>query len=375
MKTYDCPLCRAVKLRRDKLVHHIEKEHDDELPLDYTPYRLVYDIVNDIHDQHGKCQVCGSPTQWNEKRQKYARLCGKKECYEAIKKTYQERMLKVYNKVYLTDDTKHLEKMLAGRHISGSYKWHDGTKFTYTGSYEKKFLEFLDTVMEYDSQEIITPGPTLEYDYKGKKHRWITDVLILPYNLIVEIKDGGDNPNTRPMKSYRNKQKAKELMITDQGKYHYLRLTNNDFSQFLAMIAELKMQVVDDNPNKLFRIHESEEYTPDPYELYATKLNIYTEQAKEYMDTNVGIPLVKFEESSGIFINPDTLEEVSSFYIMRPDSNLVNKVAQDRFSSHVDQLNDIFAVLENTADTPYHYTGFYIDEAQPINGYLIGITL
>ena len=48
MKTYHCPFC-TVKLLRDKLIKHIEKEHDDEIPINYTAYRLVYDIVNDKH--------------------------------------------------------------------------------------------------------------------------------------------------------------------------------------------------------------------------------------------------------------------------------------------------------------------------------------
>ena len=34
-------------------------------------------------------------------------------------------MLKIYNKVYLTDEPEHQQKMLAGRKISGRYKWSD----------------------------------------------------------------------------------------------------------------------------------------------------------------------------------------------------------------------------------------------------------
>jgi hypothetical protein len=38
-------------------------------------------------------------------------------------------------------------KMLANRKISGEYKFQDGGKRTYTGSYEKKCLEFMDKVL------------------------------------------------------------------------------------------------------------------------------------------------------------------------------------------------------------------------------------
>ena len=259
MKTFNCPFCKE-KMRRELLVKHIEKEHDEEIPEGFTAYRLVYDIVNDHPDHKGTCTICGKPTKWNEKRQKYERLCGDPKCYAAVKKTYQKRMLKVYNKTSLMDDPNHLEKMLAGRKISGKYKWSDGKVFTYTGTYEKNFMEFLDKVLEFKSNEILAPGPVLNYEYKGKQHMWITDFLILPYNLIVEIKDGGEgenaNPNMKYMPSYRKKQVAKEKMITNLGKYSYIRLTNNEFNQFLSLLAELKMNVNDKDDKPLYRIHE-----------------------------------------------------------------------------------------------------------------------
>lgn len=259
MKTFNCPFCKE-KMRRELLVKHIEKEHDEEIPEGFTAYRLVYDIVNDHPDHMGTCTICGKPTKWNEKRQKYERLCGDPKCYAAVKKTYQKRMLKVYNKTSLMDDPNHLEKMLAGRKISGKYKWSDGKVFTYTGTYEKNFMEFLDKVLEFKSNEILAPGPVLNYEYKGKQHMWITDFLILPYNLIVEIKDGGEgenaNPNMKYMPSYRKKQVAKEKMITNLGKYSYIRLTNNEFNQFLSLLAELKMNVNDQDEKPLYRIHE-----------------------------------------------------------------------------------------------------------------------
>lgn len=257
MKTFACPFC-AEKYNRDKLVKHIEKKHDEEIPENFTAYRLAYDIVNDKPQHHGNCTICGKPTKWNEKRQKYERLCGNPNCYKKVKEIYTKRMMRVHGKTNLMDDPNHLEKMLAGRKISGKYKWSDGKIFSYTGSYERKFLEFLDKVMEYRSDEIIAPGPVLEYEYNGKTHMWITDFLILPYNLVLDVKDGGSSPNRREMKEYREKQIYKEKMITNLGVYSYLRLTDNDFGQFLGILAELKMQIVDEDKNTpLYRIHES----------------------------------------------------------------------------------------------------------------------
>ena len=86
-------------------------------------------------------------------------------------------------------------------------------------------------------------------------------MMIIPYNLIIEIKDGGDNPNNRPMEDYRAKQLAKEAQIKKDGEYNYVRVTNNQFDQLLAVLAELKMQYLDidnaKNTEKVFRVNES----------------------------------------------------------------------------------------------------------------------
>ena len=374
MKTYACPFCNT-KLHRDELVKHIEKYHDDEVPHNMTPYHLVYDIVNG-RKGHGICTVCGKDTPWNEDRQKYARLCGDPKCYEEVKKTYQKRMLKVYNKIYLTDDPKHQEKMLAGRRISNQYKWSDGKIFTYTGSYEKQLLEFLDKVMNYKSDEIITPGPVLEYKYKGQTHHWITDCIILPYNLIIEVKDGGDNPNNRFMPEYRAKQVAKEKMITNLGKYHYLRLTNNNFGQLLSIIAELKMQVVDDNTdNKLYRINEdfSDMYYRDPFFQEASRINDHTFVAKEEFNKHFAyIPNIFLKESYGLFYDTSRENElISSFACIYPSCDLINRRIVDTFTSVIEHVTEYLKSLEQYTMCPYK--GFYLDQDQPINGYLVGI--
>jgi hypothetical protein len=166
-------------------------------------------------------------------------------------------MMKVYGRPTLLNDTEHQEKMLANRSISGKYRWSDGTYKTYVGTYEKKFLEFCDNVLQLDSSDLVTPGPTLKYEHNGEEHVWITDALYLPYNLVFDIKDGGDNKNTRDMPEYRAKQIAKEKMITDQGEYSYIRLTNNEFVQLLDIFAELKKISMEPKPNTIVRVHES----------------------------------------------------------------------------------------------------------------------
>lgn len=350
MKKFNCPFCNE-KFYKDSLIKHIDKEHDDELPLDYTSYRMVYDVVNNKNG-HGNCTICGKPTKWNEKRQKYNRLCGDPKCAKKVKEIYQSRMLRVYNKVHLLNDPHQQEKMLASRRISGKYKWSDGKIFTYTGQYEKNLMEFLDKVMNYKSDEIVAPGPTLEYEFKGKKHYWITDFLILPYNLIIEVKDGGNNPNNRFMPEYRGKQIAKEKMITNMGTYSYIRLTNNDFSQLLCILAELKMKVVDDNADTpLYRIHE------DVFTIYgaineASKIDTLIYSYRENLNRVLEQYSYDFDiepmESTIETVNEDTM---NILYMISPSRNL-SRLDIDRYFHDINKLTEELQIL---SDDRYEY--------------------
>lgn len=245
-KKYGCPYCNKFDTR-DKLVSHIEKKHDELLPTGYSASRIVFDVVNhkEVGNGYGTCRVCQGHTSWNEKNCKYNVICDNPACRKALRDRAKNNMIKVYGKPMLLDDPEHQQKMLANRSISGTYTFRDGGKITYTGSYEKKALEFFDQVLEVPSSDIMAPGPTLEYEFQGEKLHWITDIYYIPYNLIIEVKDGGDNPNQRDMPIYRGKQYAKEEMITSLGKFNYLRLTNNDFSQLLYIMAELKADMLD----------------------------------------------------------------------------------------------------------------------------------
>lgn len=261
IRKHKCPFC-SKSFERAKLASHIDKYHDDMLNPDkgYTANRIVFDMCNKkepIGAGQGICRICKKPTDWDEDSVRYKSYCSDK-CKQQARENYKDNMLRVYGKTTLLDDIQwQEEKMLANRSISGRYKWSDGTYKTYVGSYEKKFLEFCDVVLHLDSGDLLTPGPTIYYEYDGKEHTWITDAVYLPYNLVFDIKDGGDNKNNRDMPEYRAKQLAKEQVITDQGIYSYIRLTNNDFVQLLTIFAELKEAYMNDTePKTISRIHE-----------------------------------------------------------------------------------------------------------------------
>lgn len=260
-RKYRCPYCNKT-FERVKLSSHIDKVHHEMLNDDNgnTANRIVFDICNNkepIGAGSGRCQICKKPTTWNEELVRYNKYCSD-TCKAEAREQYKKNMLRVRGTYNLLEDPEWQEsKMLANRGISGKYRWSDGTYKTYVGSYEKKFLEFCDNVLRINSEDLITPGPQIEYEYNGKKHIWITDAIYLPYNLVFDIKDGGDNKNKRDMPEYRNKQLYKEKFITDQGVYSYIRLTNNEFVQLLTIFAELKESYLEnDELRPISRIHE-----------------------------------------------------------------------------------------------------------------------
>lgn len=257
-RKYQCPYCNE-KYDRVKLVDHIEKKHSEFIPKDFTASRIVFNIVN--KKEKGKCTICGKESPWDEDKCRYDRFCSDK-CKKAYEQLAAERLKRVrgMTKQEMLKDPEYQNNiMLANRSISGKYKFQDGTIRTYVGSYEHKFLEFMDKFLNVKSEDLETPGPIIEYKFKGETHKWITDAYYAPYNLVFDIKDGGDNPNKREMPEYRAKQTAKEDAIRKQGKYNYIRLTDNKFEQLIELMLELKELYIEDNGeyNPIIRINES----------------------------------------------------------------------------------------------------------------------
>lgn len=257
-KKYKCCYCEE-RLTRPQLPSHIQKKHEDMIPEGHTALRVAFNIVNKKTEGH--CIICEQVTAWNEQKGRYERLCGRESC----KKTYAAMAHKRVKDVYGTDSVlrdprykeEMLKKMLASRKISGTYKFSDGGTLGYTGTYERKVLEFMDKIMRIESTDILSPGPVIHYQYNGEEHLYISDFLYVPYNLIIEVKDGGDNPNNRPMEEYRQKQLAKENAVRSDGIYNYLRLTNNEFSQLMEVMAVLKYTLAEDPEQRIVKVNEN----------------------------------------------------------------------------------------------------------------------
>lgn len=301
-RKFHCPYCGAL-YPRTELIDHVNKEHESLIPEGYTATRVVYEAINKT--DHGTCMICKKNVyEWNEKTSRYNNLCDNPKCREEVRRIALERHIKVYNKPSLLDDPEHQEKMLGNRRISGKYCHSDGTEFTYTGRYEKATIEFMDKVMGIPSKDIQMPGPVLEYEFEGETHHWITDIYYIPANLIIEVKDGGDNPNKRNMPVYRGKQAAKEVMITNLGKFNYLRLTNNNFSQLLEALADIKYENLDQKEASQVKYYINE----------STRLELLREDKSELDENFKSKEVIKLSSFKRVHITESVIEKYEKEY-------------------------------------------------------------
>lgn len=259
-KKYKCPYCEG-RFTRAKLHIHIQEKHEDLIPEGYTALRVAFNTINNKTEGH--CIMCGNVTDWNEDKGRYERLCNDPKCHEAYKKMVAERTKKKYGTERLQTDPEYAEyvqrKALAGRKMHGEYTFADGGKIEYFGSYERKFLQFMDQVMHCESEDILAPAPSIKYQYEGKTHLYIPDFYYIPYNLIIEIKDGGSNPNNHPHRTGDDelKLRAKEEAIRQLNEFSYVRVVNNDFSQVLSIMAVLKYNMAHRYKDPVVKVNES----------------------------------------------------------------------------------------------------------------------
>jgi hypothetical protein len=250
-----CKFCEYFCYDIDDMVSHLEKKHFEMIPEDMTPWQFAYYLKTGKTE--GRCVICKRTTSWNEKTHKYNRFCGNPKCIETYKNTFKNRMIGKYGKTNLLNDPEQQKKMLSHRKISGEYIWRDRVhKSTYTGSYEKSFLEFLDTVMNFDPVDVISPSPhTYYYEYEGSKHFYIPDFFIPSIGLEIEIKDGGEHVNTHPKIQMVDKKKEAlkdEVMMKNQ--FHYLKITDKQNQKFLDFLILLKEQYFDKIEKPIYMI-------------------------------------------------------------------------------------------------------------------------
>ena len=257
-KRIHCKFCDAYFMTIEDYAAHLEKSHSDLLPKDMTPKQYAYFLITGR--DRGVCMVCKGKTPWDEKTTKYKRLCTQKYCHDKYVEMFRERMTNKYGKTTLLNDPEQQKKMLANRKISGVYTWSRDPRFKipYTGQYEKAFLSFLDYIMEMDADNIMSPSPHVYYyEYEGKKHFYIPDVFIPSLNLEIEVKDGGDNPNTHPKIQAVDKVNEKlkdEVLCSKSIPFDYIKIVNKDHKRFFEYLEKSNKRELDGTKNKIIII-------------------------------------------------------------------------------------------------------------------------
>lgn len=244
-KYYKCPFCDRRYLDKGALILHMEKLHNDELH-GLTPSQVYFNYINryELTKANGRSVISGKPTKWNEATGRYERFLPEEK---AQYRQYFLNNMKKAGKENIMKDPEHQKEMLASRGISGKYKWSDGTEFVYTGSYERKFLEFLDKMLGFPSSDIMTPAPQI-FSYRrpdGTEHFHIPDVYITSLNLIVSIKSA-DN------KHYRLRdleiEKAEDAAVEKSG-INYIKIYDNQFGKFMDGVNLIKADNEDERQN------------------------------------------------------------------------------------------------------------------------------
>ena len=239
---YKCKICGKKYTDINTLYNHIEQKHGDMIPKDMTVEQYYYFMKTG--KRNGNCVMCKQMTTWNKNTHKYNRFCGNPRCKEKYVEIVKGRMISKYGKVHLLNDPNKQREMLANRKISGKYRWEGSNiETTYTGSYELDFLKTLDIFFDWDPEDISMPSPhTYTYEYEGEQKFYIPDAFIHSLDLEIEIKDGGDNPNNhhKIQAVDKEKERLKDEVMKSQKMFHYVKLTNKNYTNFFDFLKEVK---------------------------------------------------------------------------------------------------------------------------------------
>ena len=360
-----CPYCNKTYEVRN-LPSHIDTKHPDEIPEGFTPLQITYHLVNKYpFDYRRLCRICKRPTSWDENKGRYNFLCDDPNC----KKKWIVIMKQRIGDSNPTNNQEGLKKMLAARKISGTYKFTSGGELTYTGSYELETLKFLDTVLEVKVEDLQVPGPVLQYEFNNQTHIYITDIYYRPYNLIIEVKDGGNNPNkNQAMIVTRAKQIAKEKYIIQNTNYNYLRLTDKNFSQLMAVFADLKLHAIEYDKSRVIHVNENmfagihgmmlpvprfSESRGDVVIVNYMKKNTFVDDNDYAICNNPKFDTVFARENGKLVKTDKSIFENSEYtpYIVKSVRPIVEKYIQNKLGEYIDKNYLYEAVFNHPAIT------------------------
>lgn len=238
---YRCPECRKPYKTLGAWANHMDMAHPDVRPKNFSDLRFFYFVLTGR--DKGSCIVCKKETDWNEATGKYNRFCNNPKCKEEYKKEFNKRMISKYGKTTLMDDPDFFKKSLSKRKISGKYKFEDGGEVEYVGTYEKDFLQMLDTLLNYKSSDIMAPSPHVYYYmYEGNKHYYIPDYYIPNLNLEIEIKQN-TSKHPKILAVDKVKEKLKDDVMKQNKTVNYMKIVDKNYEPMIEYLLNLKNQI------------------------------------------------------------------------------------------------------------------------------------
>lgn len=262
----NCPYCGRYFPKKDLVIDHMTKTHPDRMTdTDMTPAQILY------YSTHGTikgvCMCgCGKETEWNYKTGKPYKLSNDPKCRERVYNAASKNYKAVHgiSRGEAMKSAEEQKKMQEHRPTAGKYKFADGGELSYLSKLELSFLKFVDTVMELPSKCIMEAPQSFKYfDEQSKTERlYMPDFYMPDYNLIVEIKEGGEHPNTNQayIEETKYKEKYKDRAMKLQNEFNFIKVVDNKFGPFvetLYNIVQTKSQVTDKKKSTVIVITES----------------------------------------------------------------------------------------------------------------------
>lgn len=277
-----CPYCQRYFSKKQAAVDHITQYHSNMLERDHMDacQSLYFHTHGTIK---GKCMCgCGKDTEWNYQTGKPYKVSSDPKCRERLSKAADKNMMRVHGTTTLLNDMEHQKEMQQHRPTAGKYKFADGGEVPFLSKPEEKFLQFCDTILDLASRSVQeSPEVFTYYDSKDERNRkYIPDFYLPDYNLLVEIKDGGEHPNTNPafIKETKYKVAMKDEAMRKQTKYNFIKIVDNNYGPFVELLYQI--------------VHKQ---GPENYKKPAKNMVIITESA--CMDIDEQMDFVSVQEN------------------------------------------------------------------------------
>lgn len=253
-KIYKCPDCPAKYKSVNLLYKHVETEHPDNIPEGMGVDQYVFNRRN--NKEYQLCVICKqNKTEWNSEKCRYERYCSD-ECRAKARAEWEKNYKRKHGTTNPMEDPEYQKKLQEGRGISKKYVFPDGNEIVCMGTYEYDFISYAVEKYQLKSTDIINCPEVFYYTYDEQQHYYMPDFYMPEYNLIIEIKDGGDNPNKHPkiVAVDKVKETLKDQAVIDSKRYNYIKIVNKEYKDFDELMTYFKEKTIDENSDEKFII-------------------------------------------------------------------------------------------------------------------------